>query len=77
MRRLNSSRFDENNLLPTLRSTVLNSHVGAIEIISFVLTNTIVVAGSTSSRLYSLALFRKSVAKFKVRLYESYSFILW
>lgn len=57
---------------------MLSSHVRAVAMISFVLTNTIMnaVAGSTSSELDSPALFRGSVAKFEVRLYESYLFIL-
>lgn len=56
---------------------MLNSHIGAIAMISFVLTNMIMknVAGSTSSGLYSPAMFRGSVAKLKVRLYESYLFV--
>lgn len=46
--------------------------------ISFVLTNTIMktMATSTSPRLYLPALFRGSVAKFKVRLYESFIYIV-
>lgn len=57
--------------LPTLRSAVLNSHIRATVMISFILTNTIMkaVAVSTSSGLCSEDQLPNSMLDFMDRIY--------
>lgn len=70
--------YEENNFLPTLRSAALNSHIGASDMIPSILTNAAMQAAAayTSSGLYSPAWLGGSVAKLKVRAYESHLFTL-